>query len=350
MNRDVTVDPLGRFHDVATAMAAPWTFFLDGQPVATPGLTYFLYPRIASNGAISVVAGCGGTPQGDTTVTVTSTGVVTVLGTSYGQMPVCLEWLADTGTFVLYAVLTVNGKPATTRYVLDASGNVIASAPYAIETGSQGFLDCVNGVPLTTDANRLITVGGHTLALPMTRGPWTVGQTTDGKPFNIAAWNASSSTYWLVAEVPSSFPPRVALSGPDARFAVSYSPDVPLLTKADLRPYPPPVPPIPPIPPIPPNGGPVSYLSYQLVNGKPEATPSNTVDAHSKFQQSGNLLTLEGIAIGFNVQVFGAPAPNGLLNFNRTPFNSADWKQTDMGDFGRLKPQTDGTVLVEWPL
>lgn len=94
----------------------------------------------------------------------------------------------------------------------------------------------------------------------------------------------------------------------------------------------------------------MKYLSYQLVNGVPTAVPSDVIDQHSRFFQDGNIYSLEGIAIGFNVLVFGALAPGGLICFQKTPMFTAGWDAAAPGDFGRIVPQNDGTVAIQWPL
>lgn len=94
----------------------------------------------------------------------------------------------------------------------------------------------------------------------------------------------------------------------------------------------------------------MSYLGYQLIDGKITAVPSDVIDDHSRFKQTGNVFALKGIAVGFNVQVYGAPTPGGLVNFQKTPMFTAGWDATTPGDTGRLVPQAGGDVAIEWPL
>jgi hypothetical protein len=92
----------------------------------------------------------------------------------------------------------------------------------------------------------------------------------------------------------------------------------------------------------------MTYLSYPNASNTPE--PSAVVDVRSKFQQSGNLLTLKGIELGYNVTIFGVLEPDGLVNFDKRPtFRGADIP-FNLADTGRLHPQSDGTVAIEWPL
>lgn len=93
----------------------------------------------------------------------------------------------------------------------------------------------------------------------------------------------------------------------------------------------------------------MKFLSYQLVNGVPTATPTETLDKHAIFWPDGNIYSLEGIAIGFNVMVFGAIA-NGLINFQKLPMFTAKWDAQPPGDFGRIVAQADGSVAIQWPL
>ena len=94
----------------------------------------------------------------------------------------------------------------------------------------------------------------------------------------------------------------------------------------------------------------MKYLSYRLQDGKPTAVPSDTIDKYSTFQQDGNVYSLEGIAIGYNVMVFGATAPGGKICFQRLPMFTPGWDASVPGDFGVIVPQADGTVAIQWPL
>jgi len=97
----------------------------------------------------------------------------------------------------------------------------------------------------------------------------------------------------------------------------------------------------------------MTYLSYQRdATGQIKAVESPLIDAHSTFQPSGNVYTLEGIAIGFNVCVFGAPAPNGLVCFQALPMFTPGWDAAPPGDFGRVHvvDSAKGTVAIEWKL
>lgn len=92
----------------------------------------------------------------------------------------------------------------------------------------------------------------------------------------------------------------------------------------------------------------MTYLSYPNASVTPK--PSATIDDHSRFQQSGNLFSLKGFALGYNVTIFGVATPDGLVNFDMRPtFRGMDIP-FNLGDTGRLHPQADGTVAIEWPL
>ena len=93
------------------------------------------------------------------------------------------------------------------------------------------------------------------------------------------------------------------------------------------------------------------YLSYQRdKNGAVTAVPSQTIDKYSKFQRDGNCYSLEGIALGYNVIVWGAEAPGGKLCFQRIPMFTPGWDANGPGDFGVIEQQADGTVAIRWPL
>lgn len=94
----------------------------------------------------------------------------------------------------------------------------------------------------------------------------------------------------------------------------------------------------------------MTYLSYQWQNGQPTAVASNTIDAHSTFTQTGTCLALAGINIGFNVLVFGAPIPGGMVNFQRIPMFQTGWDAQPPGDTGIVIPQANGTCAIQWPL
>lgn len=94
----------------------------------------------------------------------------------------------------------------------------------------------------------------------------------------------------------------------------------------------------------------MKYLSYQLVNGVPTATPSDVIDDHSRFFSDGNIYSLKGINIGFNVMVFGAVVDD-LINFQKLPMFTKDWDASAPGDFGKVVTQPDGkSVAIQWPL
>lgn len=92
----------------------------------------------------------------------------------------------------------------------------------------------------------------------------------------------------------------------------------------------------------------MSYLSYPNPSNLP--AKSATIDVASKFQQNGSLFSLKGIALGYNVTVFGVVIPDGLVNFDQRPMFRGEDFPPNLGDTGRLIPQPDGTVAIEWPL
>lgn len=92
----------------------------------------------------------------------------------------------------------------------------------------------------------------------------------------------------------------------------------------------------------------MTYLSYPNPSSVPEK--SNTIDKFSTFTQSGNLFSLKGIALGYNVTIFGTPIPDGLVNFDLRPiFRGVDFP-FQLTDTGRLIDQGDGNVAIEWPI
>lgn len=105
----------------------------------------------------------------------------------------------------------------------------------------------------------------------------------------------------------------------------------------------------------------MKYLSYQRdAAGQVSAVPSETIDWHSTFWRDGNILTLNGMAIGFNVSLFsaktpggvdavGQPAPGTELVFNKVPMADPAFSLV-LADTGRIHPQADGSLLIQWPL
>lgn len=92
----------------------------------------------------------------------------------------------------------------------------------------------------------------------------------------------------------------------------------------------------------------MSYLSYPTSSETPVA--SATIDHFSRFQQTGNLLALKGLELGYNVVVFGVPTPDGLISFDRRPMLRGTDFPPSLGDVGKIIQQADGTVAIQWPL
>lgn len=92
----------------------------------------------------------------------------------------------------------------------------------------------------------------------------------------------------------------------------------------------------------------MTYLSYKLVNGVPTAEASAVIDNSAKFKQTGTCFAQAGP--GFNAFIFGADCGNGLVAFQRVPMFVAGWDAHSPGDFGRLVPQPDGMVAIQWPV
>jgi hypothetical protein len=96
----------------------------------------------------------------------------------------------------------------------------------------------------------------------------------------------------------------------------------------------------------------MTFLSYKFdpVAKHAVAAESDKVDLASTFMPNGNVYTLQGVNLGFNVMVFGSIAPNGLINFQRIPMFVEGWDKSTPGDFGRIINLPEGTVAIEWPL
>lgn len=98
---------------------------------------------------------------------------------------------------------------------------------------------------------------------------------------------------------------------------------------------------------------PVTYLSFKRDDsGKIVVVQSPKIDANSTFQQTGTCFALEGMAIGFNIVLFGAPTPNSQVNFQvDKPMFTPGWDTAPLTQTGRIVPvDSKGLVAIQWPL
>lgn len=298
------------------------------------------------------------------------------------------DWLFISNTFNTLIVRSAAGVetsyPANFTYVAMDQGVILyalaGQAPTAINAPTPQL---TNWMTFTTRADGTRVLGGQALGGQLCVCEWAAAPmgyvlSSDGQDFNPAIAVRASDGLIVIAtgqNAGETIQRLYAIDLPNQRFNVNNGPwqamtlvnlvsggDVPEPPTPDpptpepptpipVPPDPIPVPPLPPDPiPEPPNpGGHVKYLSYQLVNGAVVATRSETLDLHSLFYPDGNLYTLNGPPLGFNVQVVGSKAPGGQINFQRIPMGYPGWDATPAGDFGVLHPQADGTVAIEWP-
>ena len=90
------------------------------------------------------------------------------------------------------------------------------------------------------------------------------------------------------------------------------------------------------------------YLSYPDKSGLPVA--SAVIDQHSTFAQTGAFFSLDALPIGYHCTIFGVAHPHGRIAFDRRPVLRGTEFPPNLGDVGKIVPQADGTVAIEWPL
>lgn len=195
--------------------------FNGGPAISLPESAMFL--RGATDGSRSLVT-FKGHETGHAWV-VTDQAQSLDLGPTYGNQCVAAGCIGP-GRFVI--VVLADGQ-TWKRWIVSADLTSVTqidggTTPPAITPPSEGMLDLdATFAPIWIAQRRAVTVGGHALYLPMTRGAFTVGQATAG-PAGIVAWDGS--TLFRVFTGDDQTPPRVDESGTVAISADTTQPFV----------------------------------------------------------------------------------------------------------------------------
>lgn len=252
---DVTSDGAA-FHTVRSPLVEPFTWYFDGVGVKAPDAGIDI--RIAAGGSYLIAVGQGWT-TGQCVVMNNLGAVLIIAPVTTGLCGTAAEYVGD-NKFRIAAVVGLVWKSWIVSG--DLKSVTFESEQPTLNGSSQGWTDFQNNVPTWADINRVVVINELELGLPMTRGPYTIGQSY--VEYGADAYNSVLNRSERVASSNTNKQPRIAAL-PDGRAMAALSADVPLFVPSssfsvpwppsDIIPTPePPNPepePLPPDPPIP---------------------------------------------------------------------------------------------------